>query len=133
MTEPAVQVTDLVKRHGELEAARGISFQVQPGETFGFLGPNGAGKSTTTKILCTLADPASGSARVAGRDVRRERDTVRRNIGLVFQDPTPDSYLAGEQTCASMPTGTACPARSLPRGCGLSSTWSTCGTAATPR
>ena len=64
MTEPAVQVTDLVKRYGELEAVRGISFQVQPGETFGFLGPNGAGKSTTIKILCTLADPTSGSARV---------------------------------------------------------------------
>jgi ABC-2 type transport system ATP-binding protein len=97
MTEPAVQVTDLVKRYGELEAVRGISFQVQPGETFGFLGPNGAGKSTTIKILCTLADPTSGSARVAGHDVRRERDTVRRNIGLVFQDPTLDSYLTGEQ------------------------------------
>jgi len=97
VTEAAVQVTDLVKRYGELAAVRGISFEVQPGETFGFLGPNGAGKSTTIKILCTLADPTSGSARVAGHDVKRERDTVRRNIGLVFQDPTLDSYLTGEQ------------------------------------
>ena len=70
MTEPVVQVTDLVKRYGELEAVRGINFEVQPGETFGFLGPNGAGKSTTIKILCTLADPDSGSARVAGYDVK---------------------------------------------------------------
>ena len=97
MTEPAVQVTDLVKRYGELEAVRGIDFAVEPGETFGFLGPNGAGKSTTIKILCTLAHPTSGSARVAGHDVVRDKDTVRRNIGLVFQDPTLDSYLTGEQ------------------------------------
>jgi len=97
VTEPAVQVTDLVKRYGELEAVRGIDFAVEPGETFGFLGPNGAGKSTTIKILCTLAHPTSGSARVAGHDVVRDKDTVRRNIGLVFQDPTLDSYLTGEQ------------------------------------
>jgi ABC-2 type transport system ATP-binding protein len=97
VTEPVVRVTDLVKRYGELEAVRGINFEVQPGETFGFLGPNGAGKSTTIKILCTLANPTSGSARVAGYDVLRQRDTVRRNIGLVFQDPTLDSYLTGEQ------------------------------------
>jgi ABC-2 type transport system ATP-binding protein len=97
VTEAVVQVKDLVKRYGELEAVRGINFEVRPGETFGFLGPNGAGKSTTIKILCTLANPTSGSARVAGYDVVRQRDTVRRNIGLVFQDPTLDSYLTGEQ------------------------------------
>jgi ABC-2 type transport system ATP-binding protein len=77
VTEPVVQVADLVKRYGELEAVRGINFEAQPGETFGFLGPNRAGKSTTIKILCTLANPTSGFARVAGHDVRRERDTVR--------------------------------------------------------
>ena len=67
------------------------------GETFGFLGPNGAGKSTTIKILCTLADATSGSARVAGFDVATERDAVRRSIGLVFQEPTLDGYLTAEQ------------------------------------
>jgi ABC-2 type transport system ATP-binding protein len=97
MTEPAVLVDGLVKRYGEVEAVRGIGFEVAPGETFGFLGPNGAGKSTTIKILCTLADPTSGTARVAGYDVVKNRDTVRRNIGLVFQDTTLDSYLTGEQ------------------------------------
>jgi ABC-2 type transport system ATP-binding protein len=97
MTEPVILVSDLVKRYGEVEAVRGIGFEVQPGETFGFLGPNGAGKSTTIKILCTLADPTSGTARVAGYDVRKQRDTVRRNIGLVFQDTTLDNYLTGEQ------------------------------------
>jgi ABC-2 type transport system ATP-binding protein len=97
VSEPVIQVDGLVKRYGEVEAVRGISFAVEPGETFGFLGPNGAGKSTTIKILCTLANPTSGSARVAGHDVVRERDTVRRNIGLVFQDMTLDNYLTGEQ------------------------------------
>jgi len=97
MTEPVILVSDLVKRYGDVEAVRGIGFEVQPGETFGFLGPNGAGKSTTIKILCTLADPTSGTARVAGYDVRKQRDTVRRNIGLVFQDTTLDNYLTGEQ------------------------------------
>jgi len=95
--EPAIFVSELAKRYGEIEAVRGIGFQVASGETFGFLGPNGAGKSTTIKILCTLAEPTSGSARVAGHDVVAERDTVRRNIGLVFQDTTLDSYLSGEQ------------------------------------
>jgi ABC-2 type transport system ATP-binding protein len=97
VTEPVIEVSDLVKRYGDVEAVRGIGFEVQPGETFGFLGPNGAGKSTTIKILCTLADPTSGTARVAGYDVKKQRDTVRRNIGLVFQDTTLDNYLTGEQ------------------------------------
>jgi ABC-2 type transport system ATP-binding protein len=94
---PAVSVSELTKKYGEIEAVRGIDFEVDTGETFGFLGPNGAGKSTTIKILCTLANPTSGLARVAGHDVVKDRDTVRRNIGLVFQDTTLDSYLTGEQ------------------------------------
>ena len=83
----------LVKRYGEIEAVRGIDFEVATGETFGFLGPNGAGKSTTINMLCTLVRPSAGSARVAGHDVVSERDDVRRNIGLVFQDTTLDGYL----------------------------------------
>jgi ABC-2 type transport system ATP-binding protein len=93
----AVEVAGLEKRFGEIEAVRGIDFRVEPGETFGFLGPNGAGKSTTINILCTLARPTGGSARVAGHDVRTERDAVRRSIGLVFQDPTLDIDLTAEQ------------------------------------
>ncbi len=94
---PAVEVSGLVKRYGELEAVRGIDFEVARGETFGFLGPNGAGKSTTIKILCTLARPTAGRARVAGHDVVTDRDAVRRNIGLVFQDTTLDNYLTAAQ------------------------------------
>src|ERR1700730_1711034 len=93
----AIKVSGLTKSYGEIEAVRGIDFEVPAGETFGFLGPNGAGKSTTIKILCTLAKPTSGDAWVAGRNVRTERDAVRRNIGLVFQDTTLDNYLPGVQ------------------------------------
>ncbi|SFO50417.1 MULTISPECIES: daunorubicin resistance protein DrrA family ABC transporter ATP-binding protein [Actinomadura] len=94
---PAVEVDGLTKRFGDVEAVRGIELSVRPGEIFGFLGPNGAGKSTTINMLCTLLRPSGGSARVAGHDVVTERDAVRRNIGLVFQDPTLDGYLSGEQ------------------------------------
>jgi ABC-2 type transport system ATP-binding protein len=94
---PAIVVNQLVKRFGELEAVRGVDFTVATGEVFGFLGPNGAGKTTTINMLCTLAKPTSGSATVAGHDVVTERDDVRRNIGLVFQDPTLDGYLTAQQ------------------------------------
>src|SRR5919206_1514827 len=94
---PAIEVTALRKTFGEVEAVKGVDFEVATGEVFGFLGPNGAGKTTTINMLCTLAKPSAGSATVAGHDVVRERDDVRRNIGLVFQDPTVDSYLTAEQ------------------------------------
>src|SRR5438309_1496293 len=94
---PAIAVRDLVKNYDDVEAVRGVAFEVATGEVFGFLGPNGAGKTTTINMLCTLAKPTSGSATVAGHDVVRERDDVRRNIGLVFQDPTLDGYVSGAQ------------------------------------
>ncbi len=95
--EPAIAVHALTKNFDEVEAVRGVDFEVAPGEVFGFLGPNGAGKTTTINMLCTLAKPTSGYATVAGHDVVRERDDVRRNIGLVFQDPTLDGYLTAAQ------------------------------------
>jgi ABC-2 type transport system ATP-binding protein len=95
--EPAIAVHGLTKNFDEVKAVRGVDFEVAPGEVFGFLGPNGAGKTTTINMLCTLAKPTSGYATVAGHDVVRERDDVRRNIGLVFQDPTLDSYLTAAQ------------------------------------
>jgi ABC-2 type transport system ATP-binding protein len=76
---------------------RGVDFEVATGEVFGFLGPNGAGKTTTINMLCTLTRPSAGSATVAGFDVVRERDEVRRHIGLVFQDPTLDGYLSAKE------------------------------------
>ena len=95
--DAVISVSGLVKRYGEVEAVRGIDFQVARGETFGFLGPNGAGKTTTIKILCTLANATAGRALVAGHDSAASRDAVRRNIGLVFQDTTLDTYLTAEQ------------------------------------
>ena len=94
---PAVSVRGLVKRYGDIEAVSGIDFDVAAGEIFGFLGPNGAGKTTTIGVLCTLVKPTAGQASVAGHDVASERDEVRRNIGLVFQETTLDGYLTAEQ------------------------------------
>ena len=96
-TAPAIAVRDLVKNFDELRAVRGVNFEVATGEVFGFLGPNGAGKTTTINMLCTLARPTSGEAKVAGYDVVTARDDVRRHIGLVFQDPTLDGYLTAQQ------------------------------------
>ncbi len=93
----AIAVHGLAKSYDEVHAVRGVDFEVAAGEVFGFLGPNGAGKTTTINMLCTLVKPTAGSASVAGHDVVRERDDVRRNIGLVFQDPTLDNYLTGAQ------------------------------------
>src|ERR1700690_22670 len=100
---PAITVAALDKQYGEAHAVRGVDFEGQTGEVFGFLGPNGAGKPTTINMLCTLTKPTSGRASVAGHDVVAERDDVRRNIGLVFQDPTPDTYPPAAQNLKPHP------------------------------
>ena len=92
-----IEVDNLVKRFGELEAVRGVSFTVKEGEIFGFLGPNGAGKTTVINVLCTLLQPTDGQARVNGYDVITECNNVRQSIGLIFQEPTLDDYLTAEQ------------------------------------
>jgi ABC-2 type transport system ATP-binding protein len=92
-----IEVRDLARRFGKLEAVKGVTFTVDEGEVFGFLGPNGAGKTTTINMLCTLLKPTGGSATVNGFDVRTQRSDVRRSIGLVFQQSTVDEYLTAEQ------------------------------------
>ncbi|HSM38306.1 MAG TPA: ATP-binding cassette domain-containing protein [Candidatus Limnocylindrales bacterium] len=92
-----IEVEQLARRFGPLEAVKGVSFDVRPGEIFGFLGPNGAGKTTTINMLCTLLTPSSGTARVNGFDVESQRSDVRRSIGLVFQQTTLDEYLSADQ------------------------------------
>jgi ABC-2 type transport system ATP-binding protein len=92
-----IEASNIVKRFGELEAVKGVSFSVKEGEIFGFLGPNGAGKTTTINILCTLLKPTAGQAKVNGHDVIKERSQVRQSIGLVFQEPALDDYLTAEQ------------------------------------
>src|SRR5262249_9633858 len=88
---PAVVVEGLAKTYpGNIQALKGVSFSVAPGAVFALLGPNGAGKSTIVKILTTLSRPSAGSASIAGRDVVREPERVRRVIGMVAQKSAVD-------------------------------------------
>ncbi|MHB1297157.1 MAG: ABC transporter ATP-binding protein [Gemmatimonadaceae bacterium] len=82
---PAIEVRALTRRFGDFTAVDGITFEVAPGEVFGFLGANGAGKTTAIKMLIGLLAPTSGAARVAGADVLTEAETVRRRIGYMSQ------------------------------------------------
>src|SRR5438445_12231867 len=96
---PAIEVRDLVKRYrkGKVNAVDGVSFDVEPGEFFALLGPNGAGKTTTISILTTTLSPTSGSVRIAGYDIRRQASAVRGQVGIIFQNPSLDMNLTGEQ------------------------------------
>lgn len=91
-----IEVKNLTKKYNGFTAVDGISFEVGEGEVFGFLGPNGAGKTTTINMLCTLLRPTSGSALVSGSDVVRDPNQVRREIGIIFQDPSLDDRLTAE-------------------------------------
>lgn len=84
-TEPAISVNNLTRRFGNFTAVDNISFEVAPGEVFGFLGANGAGKTTAIKMLIGLLAPTSGEARVAGLDVVKQTEDVRRRIGYMSQ------------------------------------------------
>jgi ABC-2 type transport system ATP-binding protein len=98
MSMPAVVADDLVKTYpGGVRALRGLSLAVPEGTVLGLLGPNGAGKSTTVKILTTLTRPDSGTATVAGHDVSRAPDRVRRSIGCVFQKHSVDLEATGRE------------------------------------
>jgi len=81
----AVDTFDLTRRFGDFTAVDKVNLQVRQGEIYGLLGPNGAGKSTTIRMLSTLLKPTSGSARVAGFDVNREANDVKKKIGLVSE------------------------------------------------
>ncbi|GAB2592537.1 daunorubicin resistance protein DrrA family ABC transporter ATP-binding protein [Streptomyces capparidis] len=94
---PAVRTAGLGKTYGGRDVVAGLDITVPEGEIFGFLGPNGAGKTTTIGMLCTLVRPTRGSAEVAGCDVLRRPDEVRRRIGLVFQESTLDGDLTAEE------------------------------------
>ncbi|MEN2984586.1 MAG: ATP-binding cassette domain-containing protein [Dictyoglomaceae bacterium] len=94
-----IEVKNLAKTYfspfGNIDAVKGISFEIEEGEIFGFLGPNGAGKTTTIMMLTTLLKPTSGSAKILGYDVDRQPYEVRRVIGYVSQDLTVDDTLTG--------------------------------------
>ena len=99
MTTPAIEVRDLVKRYrkGTGNAVDGVSFDVEPGQFFALLGPNGAGKTTTIAILTTTLSPTSGSVRICGHDVVHEASSVRGQVGIIFQNPSLDMNLSGEE------------------------------------
>lgn len=86
MNGPAIQVENIAFSYGDLQAVKGISFDVQPGEILGFLGPNGAGKSTTIKMLTGQLTPKSGVARILGKDVTKDDAEVQAQIGVCFEE-----------------------------------------------
>ena len=93
----AIAVEDIVKRYGTFEAVKGVNFSVAEGEIFGLLGPNGAGKSTLIRMMTTLIPVTSGRAMVAGVDVAKDPDAVRRVIGVIPQALTSDPDLTVEE------------------------------------
>src|ERR1041384_1432924 len=78
-----LEVKNLKKEYGGLQAVKGVSFTLQPGDIFGFIGSNGAGKTTTIRMISTLLEPTSGTAILNGADVRRDPMAVRRMIGYM--------------------------------------------------
>src|SRR5512136_2795537 len=81
-----LEVDDLVKKFGDFEAVKGVSFAVEEGEVFGLLGPNGAGKTTTISMLTGVLEPTAGTARIGGHDLRKEPAEIKKINGLVPQD-----------------------------------------------
>ena len=93
----AIAVENIVKRYGDFEAVKGVSFAVAEGEIFGLLGPNGAGKSTLIRMMTTLIPVTAGKAMVGGYDVSKDPDEVRRAIGVIPQALTSDQDLSVEE------------------------------------
>lgn len=93
-----IEISDVRKVFkGNIRAVDGIELEVKEGEIFGLLGPNGAGKTTTIRMLATMTNPTSGKISVCGNDTKKEPDSVRRCIGIVFQDPALDDQLTGKE------------------------------------
>jgi ABC-2 type transport system ATP-binding protein len=97
VTNSPIIAENLVRHFGDVQAVKGINLEVKAGEIFGFLGPNGAGKSTVVRMLTTLLRPTSGTAHVAGFDVVKDADKVRRSIGVALQDAAIDPLMTGAE------------------------------------
>lgn len=91
--ETVIKVEGLCKEFGTVKAVKGIDFQVQKGELFGFLGVNGAGKSTTINMLCTVMKPTAGEAYICGRQLGKNDEEIRKKIGVVYQNNCLDDRL----------------------------------------
>ncbi|HWG91930.1 MAG TPA: ATP-binding cassette domain-containing protein [Candidatus Thermoplasmatota archaeon] len=97
MAEAVIEVRGLTKQYGKLTSVDHMDLTIPRGEIFGLLGPNGAGKTTTISMLVTITKPTSGTARVNGFDITRESHSVRKQVGIVFQEPSIDSILTGRE------------------------------------
>ena len=93
----AIEVEHLTKKFGDLTAVNDVSFQVAEQEIFGLLGPNGAGKTTLIRMMTTLTPPTSGTARIAGHDIRTDADGVRHALGVIPQAFTSDPELTANE------------------------------------
>ncbi|MEG0288818.1 MAG: ATP-binding cassette domain-containing protein [Carnobacterium sp.] len=91
--KPIIEVKNYTKKYGDFTAVDNVSFEVEEGSVFAFLGPNGAGKSTTINTLCTMMEKTSGTLLIDGKDVSKEKDEVRKAIGVVFQSQTLDEKM----------------------------------------
>jgi ABC-2 type transport system ATP-binding protein len=94
-----IEVTNLTKNYGKVEALKGISFVVKPGEIYGLLGPNGAGKSTTINIISGLVRPSTGSASVGGYDIANSAIEAKKILGVVPQQSVMIEELSALQNC----------------------------------
>lgn len=97
MVNHAIETRNLTKKFGNLVAVNRVNLEINEGELFGLLGPNGAGKTTLIHMLSTILPPTRGIAKVAGSDIRKDPDAVRKSIGIVFQDPSLDNRLTGRE------------------------------------
>ncbi len=98
--ERALQVTNLHKKIRKREIIKGISFEVMPGEVFGFLGPNGAGKTTTIRMIVGLIKPTSGTILIGGKDIRKNFTEAMRGLGSIVENPEFYSFLTGQENLA---------------------------------
>src|SRR5687767_11803066 len=88
-----IQVKNLDKDFGEIKAVRNLSFEVPPGQVYGFLGRNGAGKSTTIRMLLTLIKPTAGTIEIFGMDLQKHRKEILRQVGAIIERPDLYKYL----------------------------------------
>ncbi|MGI6014170.1 MAG: ABC transporter ATP-binding protein [Oscillospiraceae bacterium] len=101
MTENVIEIKNLCKSFGEVKAVQDLSFRVKPGELFAFLGVNGAGKSTTIAILCGQLAKDAGSVTINGKSIDSNMDSIRRELGVVFQNSVLDQALSVQDNLKS--------------------------------
>lgn len=97
MTAPILVARSLTKKIGEKTIVAGVSFEIAPGEVFGFLGPNGAGKTTTIRMLVGLIRPTTGQVTICGHDVEREFEQAMRNVGCIVETPDLYRFMSGRE------------------------------------